>query len=194
MTPFALRTLHLSAATLGLALALAGVGALVGASMAVGLGRRLGAGRVIIAARVGTGLAWVLMAAAPLALPDGPTSGSWGGGTAWAVFALGQLLLGLCMGSENANEMAYQQTATPDRLQGRMSATKRSINRAMIVVAAPLGGLLGDAAGFGTALAIAGAALVVTAVASLGSGLRGARLGDEHTGPGERLSPGAPPR
>ncbi|ROS23997.1 MFS transporter [Cellulomonas sp. PhB150] len=194
MTPFALRTLHLSPATLGLALALAGVGALVGASMAVGLGRRLGAGRVIITARVGTGLAWVLMAAAPLALPEGPTSGPWGGGTAWVVFAAGQLVLGLCMGSENANEMAYQQTATPDRLQGRMSATKRSINRAMIVVAAPLGGLLGDAAGYGTALTIAGAGLVVTAVVTLGSGLRDARLGDEHTGPAERLSPGAPPR
>jgi MFS family permease len=194
MTPFALRTLHLSAATLGLALAAAGVGALVGASLAVGLGERLGAGRVVIAARVGTGLAWVLMAAAPLALPDGPTTGSWGGGPAWVVFALGQLLLGLCMGSENANEMAYQQTATPDRLQGRMAATKRSINRAMIVVAAPLGGLLGDAAGFGTALALAGAALVLVAVVSLGTGLRGARLGDEYTSRGEALSPGAPPR
>ena len=84
-------------------------------------------------------------------------------------------------GFENANEMAYRQTATPDRLQGRMNATMRSVNRAMIVVVAPLGGLLGDAAGYGSALVIAGSALVVTALVSLGSGLRGARLGDIRT-------------
>ena len=63
MTPFALRTLHLSPATLGLALAAAGVGALAGASVAVRLGDRWGAGHVIIGARLGTGTAWGLMAA-----------------------------------------------------------------------------------------------------------------------------------
>ncbi|MBO3085943.1 MFS transporter [Cellulomonas fengjieae] len=180
MTPFALVTLHLSAFTLGLALAAAGLGALAGASMAVQLGRRLGAGWLIIAARVGTGVAWCLMAAAPLALPDAPVLGDWGGGWAWAVFALGQLLLGVCMGAENTNEMTYRQTVTPDALQGRMNATMRSINRAMIVVAAPLGGLLGDAAGYGVALVVAGSALVVSAAVSVGSGLRGARLDDAH--------------
>ncbi|GEK23176.1 MFS transporter [Cellulomonas xylanilytica] len=181
MTPFALRTLHLNPTTLGLALAAAGVGALVGASFAVRLGDRLGAGRVIIGARVGTGLAWSLMAAAPLLLPAGPPVGVWGGGRAWVLFAVGQLLLGLCMGSENTNEMAYRQTATPDRLQGRMNATMRSVNRAMIVVAAPLGGLLGDALGYGWALVVAGSALVLTALVTLGSRLRGARLGDPQT-------------
>ena len=181
MTLFALRTLHLNGTTLGLALAAAGVGALVGAAFAVRLGERLGAGRVIIAARIGTGLAWVLMAASPLLLPAGPPVGVWGGGPAWVAFASAQLLLGLCMGAENTNEMAYRQTATPDALQGRMNATMRSVNRAMIVIAAPLGGLLGDAVGYGWALVVAGSALVVTALVSIGSGLRGARLGDLQT-------------
>jgi MFS family permease len=181
MTPFALRTLHLSAGTLGLALAVAGVGALVGASVAVRLGTRWGAGRVIIGARLGTGAAWVVMAASSLLVPAGPVDGTWGGGAAWVVLALGQLLLGLCMGAENANEMAYWQTATPDGLQGRTNATRRSANRAVIVVTAPLGGLLGDAAGYGAALVIAGATLVVVAALSVASGVRGARLGDEHT-------------
>ena len=54
----------------------------------------------------------------------------------------GQFVIGLSMGAENANEMGYRQAETPDALQGRMNATMRSINRAMIVVAAPLGGLL----------------------------------------------------
>lgn len=181
LTPFALRTLHLSVLALGLALAAAGVGALVGASFAVRLGERLGAGHVIITARIGTGLAWVLMAVALFWLPAGAATDGWGGGTAWAVFALAQLLLGVCMGAENTNEMAYRQTATPDVLQGRTNATMRSVNRAMIVVAAPLGGMLGDALGYGSALVLAGTALVITALLSVGTRLRGARLGDPHT-------------
>ena len=44
-----------------------------------------------------------------------------------------------------------------------------------------LGGLLGDAAGYGAALVVAGAALLVVAAASLATGVRDARLGDQHT-------------
>ncbi|MCC2333869.1 MFS transporter [Cellulomonas wangsupingiae] len=187
MVPFAYRTLHLSAGTLGLALSVAGLGALVGASVAVRLGRRFGAGRVIVVARFGTGIAWGLMALSPVAMHEGPAAGGWGGGPAWVVFALGQLLLGLCMGAENTNELAYRQTATPDALQGRMNATMRSINRAMIVVAAPLGGLLGDAAGYGAALVVAGGALVVATAVTVGSRLWGARLGDASTSTADGL-------
>ena len=64
------------------------------------------------------------------------------------MFGGGQLLLGLSLGAENANEMGYRQVVTPDRLQGRMNATMRSINRAMIVIGAPVGGALGDAIGY----------------------------------------------
>ena len=41
------------------------------------------------------------------------------------------------MGAENANEMGYWQAVTPDALQARTNATRRSINRAMIVLGAP---------------------------------------------------------
>ncbi|MFC8191233.1 MFS transporter [Cellulomonas sp. NPDC057328] len=180
LAPFALRTLHLTAATLGLALAAAGLGALAGASAAVRLGDRFGAGRVVLAARVATGVAWSVMASAALAVAPGAGE-PWGGGPAWALFTAGQLLLGLGMGAENTNELAYRQTATPDALQGRMNATMRSVNRAVIVVAAPLGGLLGDAAGYGPTLLGAGAAVLVTVAVARRSGLAGARLGDVHT-------------
>ncbi|MFC4908820.1 hypothetical protein [Actinomadura gamaensis] len=56
-------------------------------------------------------------------------------------------MLGLSMGAENANELGYRQSVTPDDLQGRMNATLRSTNRAMIVIGAPLGGLAADALG-----------------------------------------------
>ncbi|WP_188037187.1 MFS transporter, partial [Actinotalea sp. JY-7885] len=141
---------------------------------------RLGVGRLLVALRAGTGLAWAVMALAPAALPASGDGGAWGGGAAWAVFAAGQLLLGVCMGAENPNEMAYRQTVTPDRLQGRMNTTMRSINRAAIVVAAPLGGLLGDAAGYPTALLVAAGVVLLTAGAMAASRLRGAHLDDEH--------------
>jgi len=181
MMPFASRTVHLSEGTLGLALSVAGLGALAGASAAVRLGRRFGAGRVIVVARFGTAGAWGLMAVSALALPAEGAVGAWGGGPAWVVFALGQLLLGLCMGAESTNEMAYRQTVTPDALQGRMNATMRSINRAMIVVAAPLGGRLAEAVGYGAALVVAGGVLVVATAFTLGSRLWGARLDDQYT-------------
>ena len=82
------------------------------------------------------------------------------------------------MGAENANEMGYGQAVTPDRLQGWMNATMRSINRAMIVIGAPIGGLLGDAVGFRPILYAAAAGFLVVA-AGLGlSRFRSARLPD----------------
>jgi len=180
LVPLALRDLGLSKATLGLALTAAGLGALAGATVAVRLGRRWGAGRVIIATQAGTGLAWAVMAIAPSVVPDGGGHGSWGGGVAWVVFAAGQLFLGLCMGASNANEMSYRQTVTPDRLQGRMNVTMRSFNRAAVVVAAPLGGLLGDAAGYQVALLVAAGVVIATAAVMTTSRLRSARLDDEY--------------
>lgn len=178
LAPLALRDLGLSPATLGLATTAAGLGALAGATVAVRLGHRWGAGRVIIVTQAGTGLAWAVMALAPAVTSAG--SGSWAGGTAWGVFAAGQLLLGLCMGASNANEMSYRQTVTPDRLQGRMNITMRSFNRAAIVVAAPLGGLLGDAAGYPVALVVAAGAVIATAAVMAMTKLGGARLGDRY--------------
>jgi predicted MFS family arabinose efflux permease len=68
------------------------------------------------------------------------------------------------MGAENANEMGYWQEVTADHLQGRMNATRRSINRAMIVIGAPIGGLLGDTIGNRSALwTAAGGFLIVSA-------------------------------
>ncbi len=128
VTPFALRTVGLNPFSLGLALAMAGLGGLVGALFAVRLGRRYGAGRVVVASRLVTALAWALIALSP----TGPLG--------WSLFALGQLVLGLELGAENSNEMGYRQIVTPDRLQGRMNTTMLSLNRATIVLGAPLGG------------------------------------------------------
>ena len=136
LAPFVLLTLRLSPTMLGLALSAAGVGGLVGSLMSARLGARFGAGRVVIASRLLPPIAYALLA---LATPD------WIG---VALVGASRLLFGLSIGAENANEMAYRQVVTPDRLQGRTNATMRSVNRAMIVIAAPLGGLAADAIGY----------------------------------------------
>lgn len=149
--PFALRTLGLNALGFGVAVAVGGVGGLIGALAATRLGAHFGAGRVVIAAHAGTALA-----VAVVALGSDHGAGR-------IVFGLGQLVLGLAMGVSNANEMGYRQSVTPDHLQGRSNATMRSVNRAMIVVGAPLGGLLADTMGFRFVLWLSAAGFLAVA-------------------------------
>ncbi|MGH3856586.1 MAG: MFS transporter [Pseudonocardiaceae bacterium] len=168
LPPFALRTLQLSAFGLGVAMAVGGVGGLIGSLGATRLGARFGAGRVIIACRTGTGASWALAA---MSTPH--QSG-------WILFGGAQLLLGLSMGAENANEMGYRQAVTPDTLQGRTNTTMRSINRAMIVLGAPVGGILGDALGYRAMLWTAAAGFLIVSTTLATSPFRTARI-DEAT-------------
>ena len=161
---FVLRTLGLSAFGYGVALSVAGVGALVGSLAATRLGARFGCGRVVVTCRVTTAVSWALMA-----LSHPHLSG-------WVMLGAGELLLGLSMGAENANEMGYWQAVTPDALQGRMNATRRSINRAMIVIGAPAGGFLGDAIGYRPMLWIASGGFLVVAITLGLSEFRNARI------------------
>ncbi|WP_201437402.1 hypothetical protein [Saccharothrix sp. 6-C] len=73
-------------------------------------------------------------------------------------------------------EMGYRQSVTPDRLMGRMNATMRSVNRAMIVFGALVGGVLADLLGNRSALWISVTGLVATATGMTFSAVRRARL------------------
>ena len=163
---FALRTVGLSPLGLGLALAAAGVGGLLGALSSTALGARFGAGRIVIASILGNGMAWAVIAS------------GWHGWGGWIVFGIGEFLLGLTMGTANANEMGYMQSITPDHLQGRSNATRRSINRAMIVIGAPLGGVLADAVGYRPMLYTAAVGFGVVAASLAITPYRHARLDD----------------
>ena len=171
---FVLRTLGINAFGYGVALSLAGVGALVGSLSATRLGARFGCGRVVVACRLATAGSWALIALSPQ-----QSSG-------WIVLGAGEILLGLSMGAENANEMGYWQAFTPDALQGRVNATRRSINRAMLVVGAPIGGFLGEKIGYRPILWMASAGFLVVG-ATLGlSQFRNARIGSASlSDPGE---------
>ncbi len=171
LVPFALRTLGFSPFGLGLALSAAGVGGLAGSLAATGLGTRLGVGRVVMACWATEGVAYVLLAL---------STAHWSG---WLLFGAGEFLFGLGLGAENANSMGYRQAVTPDRLQGRMNITMRSVNRAMIVIGAPLGGLLADIIGYRPMLWIIAGGFTAVAAGLGASRYRTARLGDNHTPP-----------
>jgi hypothetical protein len=80
------------------------------------------------------------------------------------VLMVGQCLYGLAMGMSNSHEMSYRQLVTPDELQARTNTTMRSINRAVIVIVAPLAGVLADAWGIRPMLVLA--AVIFTLVAA----------------------------
>lgn len=120
----------LDSLALGIAGSVAGIGALVGSSFALRWGRRFGTGVVVVACHAVMPLAYLLFALAPAHLAG------------CLLIGAGQLVVGMSMGAENPNTLGFRQSVTPDALQGRTNATMRSINRAMIVLGAPVGGLL----------------------------------------------------
>ncbi|WP_214401188.1 MFS transporter [Pseudonocardia lacus] len=160
--PYALLDLRLDAVGLGATLALAGVGALAGSSASEAVGRRIGIAGTVAASHLAEAAGFAIVALAGAA--DVPA--------VLVLAAGGQLLYGFGMGLDNPITLSYRQSVTPDRLQGRMNATIRSVNRAAVVVGAPLGGLLADAAGARTALWVGAAGIAATGVLLLFSGLR----------------------
>jgi MFS family permease len=161
---YVLDTLHFSAFLLGITYACSGIGSVFGATASGWFGRRLGVGPAIIACRWLTPIGYLLI---PLA----------GTGTAGLVLlCVGQLVFGLSIGLDSPIEMGYRQSITPAGLLGRMNATMRSLNRAAIVIGAPVGGLLADHLGHRWALWIGVAGMVVQAILLHRSQFRHARL------------------
>ncbi len=167
LAPYALLTLGLTPFQLGLTTALTGVGGVLGALMSSAGGRRLGTGGAIIAAHVVTTVGVVAVVMAGVG-----TSGPW---AAMALLGLGQACHGFGIGFSNSHEMSYRQALTPDGLQARTNITMRSFNRAVVVVGAPLGGLLAVQTSNRTALAAAAVGFAATAVVLLASPFRRAR-------------------
>jgi len=156
LVPLVLLELGTGPAGLGLAIGALGAATLAGTALAGAVAGRLGLARTVLLERSVLPFAWSLVALpGVLQLPAE---------VGLALVLAGLVAAGIVMGLSNPSEMALRQRATPDRMQARMNATMRTVNRAMIVVAAPLSGLLGDAIGVGPALAIVCAAFAVAAV------------------------------
>jgi MFS family permease len=148
---------------LGLVLAAGGVGAVLGNGMSQRLGRG-GVGRVMVGERLAEPVAWSLAALAV----SGPAG--------WAMVAGAQFFAWAALGASGPNEMAYRQSATPDRLQGRVNATVRSLNWGTITFGAPIGGLLAQHLGYRPALWAGVAGMACSGVVAALSPLRRARV------------------
>lgn len=173
---FALDVLRLPAFQLGVTLALTGVGGVVGTAASTLAGRRFGIGAVIVGSRALHAVAFAVIAVAPAL-----STGRGGAGGLWlttATAGAGQLVFGFGLGLEGPLEMAYRQSITPDAMQGRMNTTMRSVNRAAVVVGAPLGGLVGDAIGYRATLALGVIGFTLVSLAIGMSRLRSASYRD----------------
>jgi MFS family permease len=163
LAPYALLTLGLSPFQLGIATALGGIGAILGAALSSAGGRWLGTGGAIIAAHLMTAIGATVMAVAGI------------GTASWAsvvVLGAGQAAFGFGLTFGNSHEESYRQAVTPDALRARTITTMRSFNRAILVVGAPLGGLLAVQTSNRTALACAAGVFALVVVAQLCSPIR----------------------
>ena len=150
---YATRELHLSPATLGLALAAAGPFSIFGAAIAAPLIRRIGIGPVMI---VGI----VFEAASRLILPFAAGSEL----TAAAVLALTQALVGITVPLWSVSARTLQQAVTPDRLLGRVNSATSFLQFIVAPPAAFVAGVLGDTVGLRPTLFAAGAIAVVAVI------------------------------
>jgi MFS family permease len=131
---FMYRDLHLSAAVVGIIFAIGSVGSLLGALMASWISRRLGLGLTLGTSIVVGGVSLLLT---PLALLGAP------------VLVLGAtgLVTGITIPVYNINQVSLRQAITPDRVQGRMNATMRTIVWGTFPLGGILGGILGTTVG-----------------------------------------------
>ncbi|MFD5207415.1 MFS transporter [Streptomyces anulatus] len=158
------RELHLTGATVGLALAATGPGALLGSVLAARLPGRLGHGVVLVSAAVlGNG--------ALLCVPalHGSTTA-----TILALLAV-NFVFGTFSQLVNVTVMSVRQAVTPDGMQGRAAATITFVGMGFTPLGSLLGGLLAQEWGLRTGLLVTAAGMMLSPVLMAASPL--ARLG-----------------
>ena len=155
------RTLHLTAATIGLVFGLAGIGGLLGALLVPPLSSRLGVGRTILWGIVLATSGELLIAAAA-------------GPAVVAVLVLlaaeGAVELGAALYAINVGSL--QQAITPEGLRGRVSAGNDLASFSVEPVGALLGGLCGQALGLRATVLVAGVGTLLSLLWLVRSPLR----------------------
>lgn len=158
---FAVRTLGLTPAMLGLAIGAGGVGALAGAFIAPRLSRRLGQGRAIIVAVAGAALALLITPFAPAT----PVAGL-------VALVVSQVVGDALAVAGGVLTASLRQTLLPQAVLGRVAGAFHASAGAMAVIGALGGGLLGQAIGPRAALLIAALGFFIPALIAALSPLR----------------------
>lgn len=151
---FATRTLGLSAQAIGLAYVGMGAGTVLSSVFGNRISRRLGPGPCLVLGIAVCGAGWLALAMAP--------ANGWG----VAMFAL--MLVCFSFGAVLIfiNFLALRQAVTPEPLLGRMTSTMRWLILLPAGPGALLGGWLGEHHGLRSALAVAGGAALLLALAA----------------------------
>jgi MFS family permease len=159
---FAVRDLHLTATTIGIAFSIGNVGLLLGATIARRLAVSLGIGPTLICGAVATGVAYLLLAVAPrhAAIP---------------LLALAQFVWSLGAVLYFVNGISLIQTITPDRLLGRVNASRRFAVWGVIPFGNLLGGALGTTLGLRTAIWIGAIGAALSSIPLIVSPMRHVR-------------------
>lgn len=159
---YVVRDLHLSPTEIGVAFSIGSSGLLVGTTVARRAAAWLGIGPTLIWGAVMTGVAYVAFAAAPPA-------------AALPLLALAQFVWSLGAGLYFVNGISLIQTTTPDRLLGRVNASRRFAVWGVIPLGNLLGGALGTAVGLRPAIWIGAAGAALSALPLLLSPMRRVR-------------------
>jgi MFS family permease len=172
---FAYRNVHLSPGLFGLVLGAGGGGSIVGALVVGAVVRRLGIGNSLALTNVLLGVAFL---AWPLALLGSPV----------AILATLMFFAGIVDSIYNVSQVSLRQAVTPDRLQGRMTATMRTIFWGVRPLANVAGGFV--AAGFGApATIVIGSLIGMTAALAVVAGPLGRVRQHGDVGIGARDTP-----
>ncbi|WP_137992788.1 MFS transporter [Streptomyces vilmorinianum] len=139
------RELGFSPVTLGLVMAMTGVGAFLGSLVAGRLGRRWGIGRTIM-------ITMVIACGSPLLVPA-----AGGGKIATVIIVGGALMLnGIGVVVSNIQVMSLRQTAVASEILGRANAGYRFLVTGTAAIGALLGGWLGGLIGLRATLFVVG--------------------------------------
>ncbi|ARZ72277.1 MFS transporter [Streptomyces sp. HU2014] len=139
------RELHFAPITLGVVMAMTGIGAFLGSLVAGRLGRRWGIGPTIM-------VTMVIACAAPLLIPAA------GGGRLLSAVVVGLALLinGMGVVISNIQVMSLRQTVVPSEILGRANAGYRFLVTGTAALGALLGGWLGGLIGLRATLVVVG--------------------------------------
>ncbi len=131
---YAVRELGMSAAAIGLVFALGNVGWLLGALAATRLQEGLGVGKTVVGSTLVFAPGILLVALAPAGFP-------------YPLLVAGLMVMGFGAVVFNVTVISFQQAVTPERMLGRLNASRRFIVWGVIPLGTTIGGVIGSKVG-----------------------------------------------
>ncbi|MBA2518431.1 MAG: MFS transporter [Chloroflexia bacterium] len=156
--------LGLSPTAIGLILGAGGVGAVIGSTFAVPISRRLGFGPAMIWAQIIFAITGITV---PIAVFV-PTM-------AVPMLALSEFAQYGALAVYNIGQLSLRQVRTATDMQGRVTASSRTVTSGAALAGSLLGGLLGDWIGLGETLVVGVAGMAVACILVIASPLRSLR-------------------